>query len=319
MLLLRAGSISSERLRSVIAEPRTEPFWLAVDSNDEVQHATLSDVFRFHPLAIEDTLNPRTRVKLEEYDGYFFIVLRGMRLDPERPLEPGKLDVKRLCLFLGPNYLVSVHAGASPNVEEAMRRIESDPALLASCEPAKAAYFISDAVIDAYFPVLDEVDDYVDELERSQPSSAARGLERSLQVRRLAFAARRSLLPQREIFDVLAHRPSPLLSPGVQLYFRDVYDHVQRISDTLEAYRELISDTTDSYVARSSMRLGYTTAILSAIATVLIPFLIISGIYGMNFSYLPLAHSHSGFWIILGLQVVLSCVLLALLRWRHLV
>jgi len=316
--IVEAGGIESGQVRSLLSDA-TQPFWLDIDSADAKQHAMLADVFGFHPLAIEDTLNPHTRVKVEEYEGYLFIVLRAMRFDPEGPLDSRELEVKKLCLFLGRNYLVSVHAGLSSSLTDAKARLRANGNSPMQDDPARVAHAISDAVIDAYFPVLDRVDEFVDRLERSPLSDLDRAtFDEILRVRRLAFAAHRSLSPQRKIMDVLAHRPHGLISHDARLYFRDVYDHASRITDSLDAYRELIANTTDSYVAQLSMRLNYATSIFSAVATVAIPFLVVSGLYGMNFAWLPFASNPHAFWIAVGIQAAISAGLLAVFRWRHL-
>lgn len=178
--------------------------WLDVDSTDREQHALLSDVFRFHPLAIEDTLNPRTRVKIEEYDGYVFIVLRAMRFDSDRVRFPRELGVKKMCLFLGPNYLVSVHSGEFATVDRVRARLDRNE--LPKIDPAWIAYAITDDLVDGYFPILDWVDGFVDRLEQSNLGDLDRStFDDMLRVRRLAFAAHRSLAPQREMFETLAH------------------------------------------------------------------------------------------------------------------
>jgi magnesium transporter len=315
---LKAADCAAAELKSLVADP-AQSFWLDIDSAEPAQHALLAEVFAFHPLAIEDTLNPHTRVKIEEYEGYLFIVLRAMRFDSERPLDSHELRVKKLCLFLGPNYLVSVHAGPSSSLARAEALLDRDGAILAQGDPARIAHVIADAVIDAYFPVIDRVDEFVDRFERSGLHELDRAaFEEVLRVRRLAFAARRSLSPQQEILDALAHKPHRLVPQDAQFYFRDVYDHALRITDSLDAYHEIIANTTDNYIAQLSMRLNYATSIFSAIATVAIPFLIISGLWGMNFTREPLVNNPYGFWIAIGIQIAISVVLLAILRLRRL-
>jgi magnesium transporter len=316
--VLKGADCDATELKSLLADP-ARAFWLDVDSAEAAQHALLADVFGFHPLAVEDTLNPHTRVKIEEYEGYLFIVLRAMRFDSEGPLDSRELRVKKLCLFLGPNYIVSVHAGPSSSLARAETNLGQDGAILAQDDPARIAHAIADAVVDAYFPVIDRVDEFVDRFERSGLHEMDRtAFDEVLRVRRLAFAARRSLSPQQEILDVLAHKPHRFISRDAQFYFRDVFDHALRITDSLDAYREIIANTTDNYIAQLSMRLNYATSIFSAIATVAIPFLIISGLWSMNFTREPLVNNPYGFWIAIGIQLAISVVLLAILRLRRL-
>lgn len=323
ILCSRAGTeelLTPEGLAALV-ERGDEPLWVDVDSTDEEQHAILGRIFGFHPLAIEDTLNPHTRVKIEEYEGYLFIVLRAMRFDRDKPLSADRPEATKLCLFLGRNYLVSVHAGPEKSIADAAVKLkQSSGVLLREGGPGRVAHLIGDAVIDAYFPILDVVDDFVDRLEHLEPIEFERmTLTRIVEVRRLAFAAHRSLVPQREIFDALAHKHYALVSPDSRLYFRDVYDHALRITESLDAYRDLISETTDSYIAQISMRLGTASKVFSAVATVVIPFLLISGIYGMNFTVMPLTRSPIGFWLVLGAQAFISLATLAFLRVRRLI
>ena len=144
------------------------------------------------------------------------------------------------------------------------------------------------------------------------------GLREIFSVKRLVLSLRRHLAPERDVFSVLTNRPTTLLTPDAQVYFRDIYDHVLRINDSLETYRELLSNTLDSYLTQVSNRLGTVTKALSVVATVSLPFVVVSGMWGMNFDEIPLAHTSHGFWTMLVVQLGLGGLLLALLRWRKL-
>jgi magnesium transporter len=137
-----------------------------------------------------------------------------------------------------------------------------------------------------------------------------------LAVKRLILSLRRHLFPQREVFNLLTNRPSGLLSPETQIYFRDVYDHVLRINDGLETQRDLIAGSMEAYLTQVSNRLGTVTKGLSVIATLSVPFVVVSGMWGMNFDRLPLASSPLGFWFMLVLQLAIGGLLLAVMVWR---
>ncbi|HYD53368.1 MAG TPA: CorA family divalent cation transporter, partial [Gemmatimonadaceae bacterium] len=137
-------------------------------------------------------------------------------------------------------------------------------------------------------------------------------------VKRLVLGLRRHLTPQREVFNVLTNRPTPLLTPEVQLYFRDIYDHQLRITEALDTYRDMLGSTMDSYLTQVSNRLGAVTKGLSVIATMSIPFVVVSGMWGMNFERIPFARTPHGFWWMLALQIGIGLLLLGLLRWRRL-
>ena len=139
-------------------------------------------------------------------------------------------------------------------------------------------------------------------------------LQEIFQVKRLVISLRRYLAPQREVLSQLTMRPSQFLPPDAQLYFRDVYDHMLRITDALDSYRDLLSSTLDSYLSQVSNRLGSVSKSLAAVGAISVPFVVISGAYGMNFDKIPLAHHPYGFEILLGIQLALGGVLLATLR-----
>jgi magnesium transporter len=296
----------------------TDTFWVDIDSSDPVQHDVLKDIFHFHPLAIEDTEHPKSRVKVDDYDGYLFITVRVVRFCEETPEDPYDLETVNLYLFLGPNYVVTVHAGESVPVREMADICTRNPDVVAR-GPARIAHMVLDHAIDAYFPILDQIDDFVDSVEDRVFTTFDQSVIQDIfRVKRLVLSLRRYLAPQREVFSTLTNRPTPLLPPDAQLYFRDVYDHMLRINDALDSARDLLSGTMDGYLSQISNRLGRVTKGLSVIATLSIPFVVVSGMWGMNFEKIPLSHYPGGFSVMLGVQIFIGLVLLAILRYGRL-
>ena len=200
-----------------------------------------------------------------------------------------------------------------------MERVIRHPELLQR-GAERVMHAVMDAAIDAYFPLLDQIDDFINKVEeRVFDNFDQSALQDIFQVKRLVLTLRRHLSPQREVFNVLSNRPTPLLSPDSQVYFRDIYDHNLRINESLETYRDLLGSTLDSYLTQVSNRLGSITKGLSVIATVSIPFVVVSGMWGMNFRHIPLAEQPNAFWYMLALQLALSAVLLIVLRVRKLI
>jgi magnesium transporter len=290
--------------------------WVHLDSTSPAQHALLEKLFRFHPLAIEDTLNPATRVKVEEYDGYLFLVMRGVRFNA-RTEDPYDLETQDLHAFLTPRALVTVAAGPSAAVTSVAGRLTRSPDLLARGLD-RILHALFDELIDGYFPILEQVDAFVDGLEeRVFVAFDDTALRDIFQVKRLVLSLRRHLGPQREVLATLTNRPTPLLTPATQLYFRDVYDHVLRISDSLDIFRDLLGSTMESYLTQVSNRLGATTKALSVLATLSLPFVVVSGMWGMNFDRIPLSGWPFGFWLMLAVQLLIGVGLLLLLRHRR--
>ena len=292
--------------------------WLDLDTTCRPHVAILEHVCKFHPLTIEDTLNPNSRVKLDEYPDYLFLIVRGVRFY-ESTDDPYDLETFNLNFYLGRRFLVTVHAGPSAAVDAVADKIERSPELMARGVD-RIAHAVMDAAIDAYFPLLDQLDEFVDSLEqRVFENFDQESLRDIFAVKRTVLSLRRHLAPQREVFNALANRPTALLSPDSQVYFRDIHDHVLRINDSLETYRDLLSSTLDSYLSQVSNRLGNVTKGLSIFATVTLPFVIISGMWGMNFQHIPLSSHPHGFWILLGLQMLIGLLLLGYLRFRRLI
>lgn len=308
--------LTREEATAALAD-RAGVLWADVDSSDQRQHAWLSSVFHFHPLSIEDTLNPVSRVKLEEYPGYIFVIVRGIRFD-EATDDPYDLATFNLCFFLGPNFLVTTHGQFTEACQTVWERIAANPDLLER-GPARIAHAVMDQSVDDYFPVLDRLDDFIDELEQRVFVNGETDVLRDIfSVKRLVLSMRRHLQPQREVLNALTNRPTPLLPPDAQLYYRDVYDHVLRITDSLDTYRELLSSTLDSSLTQTSNRLATVTKTLSVMATLSIPFVMLSGIWGMNFTHIPLQKDPEGFWLLLLLQLLLGLGVVAGLKWKRL-
>jgi magnesium transporter len=291
--------------------------WVDIDVGNRYQVALLEKIWAFHPLSIEDTLNPSSRVKVEEYPGYMFTIIRGVRFYEETQ-DPYDLETYNVCCFLGRNYVVTVHGGQSPAIAAVADRLTRNPDMLRR-GAARLMHAILDGAVDAFFPILDQIDEFLDGIERRVFEKFEQVVLRDLfAMRRLIVSLRRHLAPQREAFNILTNRPSPFIEPDVQLYFRDIYDHVLRISESLDAFRDLLSGTMESYLTQVSNRLGGITKGLAVIGTVSIPFVVISGMWGMNFARIPLADDPWGFWLMMIAQLAIGLVLLVGLRWRGL-
>jgi magnesium transporter len=291
--------------------------WVDIDTRAPDQVDLLSSVFHFHPLAIEEAVNPKSRVKLEEYDKYVLLIVRTVAFC-ETTDDPYDLDTVNIAFFLGGNYVVTVHGADTNPVSTTAELLKRKPELVAH-GPARLMHAIVDQAVDAYFPVIDKLDEFMDSLEeRIFAAFDQNSLRDVFAVKRLVLSLRRHLAPERDALNTLTTRPSTLLTPDTQIYFRDIYDHVLRIYDSLENYRDLLSSTLDSYLTQVSNRLGMATKALSIVATVTLPFVVVSGMWGMNFEKIPLHSYPHGFMILVFAQLALGLLILAALKWRKL-
>ena len=307
-----SADLSFDDLRKAAAD-ETGTLWIDLDLSDQAQIPILKEIFHFHPLAIEDALNPVSRVKVDEYPTFLVIVARVVGFEESTP-DPYDLHTANLTIFVTKNAVVTAHTQISPVVDQLIARMRSNPDLL-DRGPARIAHLALDAAVDAYFPVLDALDEFVDDLEQRVFGRFDEAmLQEIFKVKRLVLSLRRLLSPQREVLSVLTMRPSPFLPQEAQLYFRDVYDHMLRITDSLDGYRDLLSSVLDSYLTQISNRLGAVSKGLAVVGALSVPFVVIAGVYGMNFDHIPLAHNPYGFEIMLGLQLLLGVGLMLGLR-----
>ncbi len=308
--------LSVEEIRERL-ESGVGTLWVDVDNRDPVQVELLSTVFQFHPLAIEDSLNPNSRVKFDEYKGFVILIVRTVSF-VDHTEDPYDIETVNFTCFLGANYLVTVHGEHTAPVDATIEILRKRPEL-AAAGPARLMHTVVNETVNAYFPILDQLDEFMDSLEERVFATFDRDALREIfSVKRLVLSLRRHLAPQRDVFSIVTNRPSALLTVETQIYYRDIYDHVLRINDALETYRELLGNTLDSYLTQVSNKLGAVTKALSAVATMSIPFVIVSGMWGMNFTHIPFADSPYGFWAMLALQLGLGGLLLLILRWRKL-
>src|SRR5690349_24572251 len=308
--------LSVDAIRAAIERPDDATLWVDLDLSDDAQAALLTDVFRFHPLAVEDARSPKSRVKAEEYPDFLLVVARVVSFCETTP-DPYDLETANLTLFITEHAVVTTHLETLPSVQALIERLRANPDLLER-GPARIAHQVLDAAIDAYFPVLDQLDEFVDDMEQRVFGRFDEALLQEIfKVKRLVISLRRYLAPQREVLSQITMRPSRFLPPDAQLYFRDVYDHMLRITDALDSYRDLMSSTLDSYLTQVSNRLGKVSKGLAVVGALSVPFVVIAGVYGMNFEQIPLSHHPYGFEIMVGIQVALSLLLLIGMRRKR--
>lgn len=253
-----------------VADPTSEDF-------DE-----LAKEFGFHALSIEDCRNEHQRPKVEEYQGYYFIVLYEAQLVLGR-----RLELRELNIFLGKNFLVTVHSQPIVAIEVAERlwREWSD---LAERGTGLLAYLLIDSIVDDYMPLLDALSDRMDELEdQIFVDFKVEALEEIFRIKKELLFLRRSVTPLRDVFNTLLRREQQIFSRETHVYFQDVFDHLIRVADTIDTLRELLGATMDAYLSVSGNRMNMVMKRLTSISTILMSVTLIAGIYGMNFDFMP--------------------------------
>jgi len=300
--------VAPARIREIVQSGEGE-LWVDIDSTSMHQHALLEKVFEFHPLSIEDTLSPGTRVKLEEYPRYVFVVMAGVRFDEGTP-DPFDLETVNLYFFLGKNFLVTAHAVPQKSCGAVRERLVRNPELLAR-GAEMTMHNIIDQSVDAYFPLVEQLNSLVDTLEdRLFEQFDEKLIHEIFKAKRAAFSFRRHVSPLREVLNILTNRPCTFIRSDTQLYYRDVYDHTIRIMESLDTVRDLLAGVLETYLSQTSNRMNKVMKQLSIVSTIALPLIVVGGIYGMNFTRIPLAEHPLGFYWALGGMAAIAAALL---------
>ena len=251
--------------------------WVNVDGlGDETVLKGLGEIFSLHRLALEDVVNLGQRSKVEAYDEDLFIVSRTPAVS-NRPAE-------QLTVMLGSNYLLSFQERVGDNFDGVRERIRHGKGKIRKMGPDYLAYALLDAVIDSYFPVLEEISGRLEELEEEVLDSPDQStVSKIYEVKRQLLELKRTIWPQREALNSLIREAGGQITEETGLYFRDSYDHAIRIAEMVESQRELCSDLMSTYLSVVSNRMNEVMKVLSIIGTVFIPLGFIAGLYGMNF------------------------------------
>jgi magnesium transporter len=286
--------------------------WVDVQDPGPEALAMLEEEFGFHPLALEDVSKGQQRPKLDEYRGYLFLVAYSV-VAGSGGGEPRTLEVS---LFVGRNYVVSAHRGRVPALEDAYARWTRGGTLLRE-GVGFLVYVVLDAMIDAYFPVVDSIANEIDETElemftRLRPEN----VQRLLRLQRQIVTLRRVLHPLREVFDVLLRHDRPVVAASTHVYLKDVLDHSVRMVDVLDGEREMVASALEAHLTIVSNRLNMTMKTLSLITVVVAIFGATFGAWGMNFSQVPFADEPWGFWGVVAGSLALVAIVLGL-AWRR--
>lgn len=272
--------------------------WIDLCEQDDAQLALLAERFGFHPLTIEDCAHFDQRPKLESYGDYLFVVLHGFRTISDGP---PITDPFELHIFLGRDYLITVHSEPIPPLELVWKRVAADDRSLHRGTDF-VCYLLADALIDAYFPVLDQISLKVDDIEeRVLDSHQDVALSEIFLYKRLLVSLRRILSPQRDVLLLLAKQNDGWVDERTSLYFRDVYDHILILTESVESTRDLLGNALDAYLWHASQRTNEIMKRLTLLSAIFLPLTFITGFFGQNFEHLPFGNQ-----LLFGLML-LSC------------
>ncbi len=284
--------------------------WVDLQHQDDATLALLRERFELHPLAIEDCSHFDQRPKLEEYDGHLFIVIHGLKPTAEDASVVEPLEVHA---FVGKDFLVTVHDEPVPEIETIWKRMAADAAI-ARRGVDFIYYALADAIVDSNFVILDRLNDTLDEIEdevlhRTETAQ----LSRIFVLKKTLVSIRRVLSPQRDVFGLLSKRGHPCISDRAALYFRDVYDHLVRIHESIDSARDLLGNALDAYLSMVAQRTNEVMKRLTLLSAVFLPLTFLTGFFGQNFTALPFDNK-TVMWIGIGLC---GAIPIAMVLWFY--
>ena len=268
-------------------------------------------IFHFHPLSIEDAHKRHQRPKIDQYEDYFFIVFYAMAVVDDI------VKAEEISFFVGDRYVVTMHQVPltvlgdvqqrwTRNVSSANGAAQSSGILL---------YSILDAIVDAYFPIIDHFGDELDRLEEEIFTTDDLEAQRKIfSMKRNLLSMRKLLGPERDVMNVLVRRDTPIFELTIVVYMQDVYDHILRVSDALDTYRDIVTGALDAYLSMTSNRLNVVMKRMTAASVILMTVTIVASIYGMNFTHMPELDWRLGYPMALGIMATAAGTLIYLFK-----
>jgi magnesium transporter len=310
------GASVEETLRLANASP--DGFlWIGLNAPTQEEFAGIAELFELPELAVEDAIRAHQRPKLEQYGDITFVVVKPVRYVDHQEV----VDVSELALFLGKHFVVTVRHGESSVPSSVRTELDHNSDLLRH-GPGVVLYRIADLVVDGYAEVIDAVGEDIDDIEtRVFSGDRTDHAERIYKLKREVLEFRRAVTPLGDPMQRLAEGRVVGVAKDAQPYFRDVYDHVLRASDGIEAYDKLLSDVLSADLAQVAVRQSEVAVRqnedmrkISAWAAIALVPTAIAGIYGMNFDFMPELRWRIGYFLVLGVILTVCLVLYRLFR-----
>jgi magnesium transporter len=284
--------------------------WVDVVKPDEQDFRLLSDVFKFHPLSVEDARSALQFPKVEPYPGYLYLVLHGIDLQRGQT----QFATRDIDFFLGSNFLVTVHDGASRSISR-MREVCDRHERVLLEGPVGVLHRIVDSMVDNYRPAIEELEDRIGRLEELAFTGEQHMVRQVLKLKRDLSHLRRVLIPQRDAIGRLARREFGQISDEMAYRFRDVYDHIARYAEESILFQDRVTGILEVNLATVSNRLNMVMKVLTVMSTIFLPLTVLTGMWGMN---VPLPEFPGGaavqFWWVAGTMIAISVMMLAVFR-----
>ena len=301
--------IPVEEFRQALAAENSL-LWVDMEALEDSDIEILMDVFGLHPLTIEDCIMVNARPKAEDFGHYLFLVTQGVRTNDETK----KIEVFEVDFCLGKNFLITVHTDLINPITLNLERVDKGSPII-----KRGGDFlmcsILESLADSYYPLVDQFDKRVDEMEAELfKDPTTKTFNQIYRLKNDTMLLRRTIGPQADIFSIMTRGDFPLIRPANYVYYRNIFDHLVRINDIVGTSRDIVTGALEAYVSIVSNRLNEVMKVLTLLATVMMPFIVIPSIYGMNLKFLPFSQHEHGLLFILAFTTVLTIIMVLYLK-----
>lgn len=295
-----------EDINQTLLPPKEGFYWIDADVEDL---AVLQPLFNMHDLAVEDCLSEEEqRPKIEIYESHYFIVINSIRFDDE------EIFLRALNIFLGRHFIITV-------TKQKINELRALKPLLWEQEVSSPDYFLYhlvDIVVDNYFLVGDRIDDRIELLEENILMHTKKShLNEIIGLRGEILWLRKVLGPQRDVIATLNKKDLKLIDDQLQKYFSDIYENALKIAESFDTYRDLMGNLREAYQSSVANRANEIMRVFTAITTIFMPLTFITGIYGMNFDFIPGLHLRFGSYVLLGVMLLLGISMFYIFRKKE--
>lgn len=306
--------VDTKELRELLKD-QTNFIWVDLEKPTEREEdEILAGVFDFHPLTIEDCRTNHAAPKIEEYSGYLYFEMHGVRADATS----ADFQTKELDAYLGENFVVTYHHDEFISINNVKRQIQAS-AVSCSRGSSYLLHQILDQIVDNYAPLIEDFERSITSLEdrifdMKRPNNNI--LVEIAMLRRSIVKLRRVSQRQLDILYRMSQGEFPHIDKQMLPFYRDIYDHLLRISDLSESYREMVGNLMDTYLGVQANRANDVMKVLTMFSAVVLPLTLIAGIYGMNFTNMPEIETDYGYFVVLGVMVIVAVIMLIYFRQK---
>lgn len=277
--------------------------WINIDRINRVEVERICTQFNVHPLIVEDILSIGQRPKMDDINGILFCVLNMLFFNEQTET----VESEQISIVLGKNFIISIQEDATRDVFNGLReKIKINNSKLRQLHADFLFYMLIDSIVDHYFLVMEKLGEKIEQLEEDIVKQATnRTLVKINSLRKEMIILKRSIGPVRELINGILKSENELIEEKTEKYFKDVYDHIIQANDLAENYRDMLINMHDLYMSNVNLKLNESMKVMTIVTCLLAPATVIGGIFGMNFEAIPMLHNKWGFFISVGIMLII--------------